>query len=327
MTPARERPNVRLPHDRAAAGDRDSRGAPGDRSQNRTSRGRPNGPSWRASNDAGSGSRPIHAPQPEDTWTRPANRSRRASRGSPSCRTRRSRSSRPGSDVLGLDGLDGPSRQALTGHLRLLAAWTGAINLTAIREPVAAVRVLLLDSLTAVPLLRAARIDAFVDLGSGGGFPGLPVAIALPARRVLLVDSVAKKARFLATASDALGMSGRVEAFAGRAESLAADRRHRERWPAVTARAVGALAELAELGLPLLAPGGLLVAWKRGEIEAELSAGWAAVAILGGGELRTAPVDERLGLPGHRLVVIEKVRPTPAGYPRDPAIRRRRPLG
>lgn len=229
--------------------------------------------------------------------------------------------------VLGLGGLDEASRRALTGHLRLLAAWTGAINLTAVRDPVAAVRVLLLDSLTAVTLLRADGVDAFVDIGSGGGFPGLPIAIALPARRVVLVDSVAKKARFLATATDALGVADRVEAFAGRAEALAADRRHRERWPAVTARAVGGLAELAELGLPLLAPGGILVAWKRGDIGAEVEAGRAAVEVLGGGVPRSVPVDERLGLPGHRLVVIEKVRPTPTGYPRDPALRRRRPPG
>lgn len=232
-----------------------------------------------------------------------------------------------GLEALGLDGLDETSRWALTGHLRLLAAWTGAINLTAIREPVAAVRLLLLDSLTAVPLFRARGVDAFVDLGSGGGFPGLPIAVALAARRALLVDSVAKKARFLATASDAVGMADRVEAFAGRAEALADDRRHRERWPAVTARAVGGLAELAEIGLPLLAPGGLLVAWKRGDIGAEVAAGLAAIRLLGGGEPRLLPVDVRLGLPDHCLVVIDKIGPTPDGYPREPGARRRRPIG
>ena len=95
----------------------------------------------------------------------------------------------------------------------------------------------------------------------------------------------------------------------------------------MTARAVGDLAELAELGLPLVAPGGLLVAWKRGDLEGEL-AGRPDRTIdrLGGGDPTFEAVDERLGLPGHRLVIVEKVRPTPDGYPRDPAVRRRRPI-
>ena len=104
----------------------------------------------------------------------------------------------------------------------------------------------------------------FLDLGSGGGYPGLPLALALPAERALLVDSIAKKAAFLEVAVAAAGVAGRVEIAAARAESLAADRRHRERWPAVTVRAVASLAELVELAFPLLAPGGVLVAWKRG---------------------------------------------------------------
>ena len=160
---------------------------------------------------------------------------------------------------LGLSDLPDPSRRTLADHLRLLAAWNAAINLTAIRDPLAAVRLHLIDSLTAAAVLRDRGIDAFVDLGSGGGFPGIPLAVALPARRALLVDSVAKKARFLGVACAALGLGGRVEAFAGRAEELAADRRHRDRWPAVVARAVGPLVEVVEIGLPLVAPGGLLV--------------------------------------------------------------------
>ena len=82
--------------------------------------------------------------------------------------------------VLGLGDLPPHARSAIEGHLRLLLAWTQAINLTAIREPVEAVRRLVLDSLTATPLLRERGIDAFVDIGSGGGYPGLPLAAVLP---------------------------------------------------------------------------------------------------------------------------------------------------
>jgi 16S rRNA (guanine527-N7)-methyltransferase len=227
---------------------------------------------------------------------------------------------------LGLEDLSEPARTAVADHLRLLLAWNTAINLTAIRDPTVAVRRHILDSLTAVPILRERGVEAFVDLGSGGGFPGLPVAAVLPARRALLVDSVAKKARFLEVAAAAVGAAGRIEAFAGRAEELAADRRHRERWPAVVARAVGSLTELAELGLPLLDKDGILIAWKRRDVTPELLAAEQALEILGGDPPRVIEVDPGLGLEGHVLVVVTKTRRTPAAYPRDPAERKRRPL-
>ncbi len=228
--------------------------------------------------------------------------------------------------ILGLEDLAPDARRAIEDHLRLLLAWNVAINLTAVRDPVEAIRRHVLDSLSATHLLRARRIDAFVDLGSGGGFPGLPLAAAVPARRALLVESIGKKARFLETATTAVGLAGVAEAFGGRAEDLATDGRHRGRWPAVVARAVGDLAELAELGLPLLARGGSLVAWKRDDVGAELTAAGPALERLGGGRPTVLPVDPRLGLDGHVLVVVTKERPTPDAYPREPAVRRRRPL-
>jgi 16S rRNA (guanine527-N7)-methyltransferase len=228
--------------------------------------------------------------------------------------------------LLGLGDLPPDARLALDGHLRLLLAWTGAINLTAIRDPVEAVRRHILDSLTALPLLRERGIDALVDIGSGGGYPGLPLAAVLPTRRTLLVDSVAKKVRFLEVAVAAVELTGSVEAFTGRAEDLAADYRHRERWPAVVVRAVGDLTELAELALPLLRPDGVLIAWKRADVQAELDAAESAIAFLGGSPATIAAVDPRLGLDAHVLVLTTKIGPTPTGYPRDPAERKRRPL-
>lgn len=228
--------------------------------------------------------------------------------------------------TLGLADPAEPARTAVADHLRLLLAWNTAINLTAIRDPTGAARRHVLDSLTAIPILRDRGIDALLDLGSGGGFPGLPLAVVLPARRALLVESVAKKARFLEVAAAAVGPAGRIEAFAGRAEELAADRRHRERWPAVVARAVGDLSELAELGLPLLAPNGVLIAWKRHDVTPELVAAEQAIEILGGDPAAVVEVDPRLGLDGHVLVVVTKTGRTPAAYPRDPAERKRRSL-
>jgi 16S rRNA (guanine527-N7)-methyltransferase len=215
-------------------------------------------------------------------------------------------------------------RAAIDGHVRLLLAWNEAINLTAIRKPADVATGHVVDSLTALTVLRESDIDRFIDLGSGGGFPGLPLAISLPATSAVLADSVGKKVRFLDTVVEAVGLAGRVETHAGRAESLAAEHHHRERWPAVTARAVASLPELAELAFPLLVPGGILVAWKRGDIDAELAAAARAVNALGGGTLDTRPGTAPM-LPGHCLVVIRKDGRTSDRFPRDPAQRRRSP--
>ncbi len=217
------------------------------------------------------------------------------------------------------------ARRAVGDHIRLLLAWNAAINLSGIREPAAMAREHVLDSLAGLAVLRRSGVDEFVDLGSGGGFPGLPLALALPARRALLVESVAKKARFLEAAVGVAGLEGQVAVAATRAEAVAADPRHRGRWRGVVSRAVADLAELAELGLPLLDVGGLLVAWKRLPFDEELNRAEAAVAQLGG-RLAASEAVVVPGLEDHVLAVVEKVAPTPPQYPRDPATRRRRPL-
>ena len=225
--------------------------------------------------------------------------------------------------ALGLT-LDPASRAAIDGHARLLLAWTTAINLTAIREPRAVALAHVVDSLSAVSVLRDRGVDRFVDLGSGGGYPGIPLAVALPATRALLLEPVAKKAAFLSVAASAIGLADTVEAAAVRAEALALDGRHRGRWAAVTARAVASLAELVELAFPLLAPGGVLVAWKRGELAGELAAGQRAIAALGGGSVEVHEVAVP-GLDDHRLIVATAHGAASASFPRDPGTRKRRP--
>lgn len=221
-------------------------------------------------------------------------------------------------------GLPADVRAAIDGQARLLLAWTQAINLTAIRDPGAVATAHVIDSLTAVPLLRSRGIDRFVDIGSGGGYPGLPVAAALPAARALLLEPIRKKAGFLSTVIDAVGLGSTVEAAPVRAETLAGDGRHRGRWPAVLARAVAGLGELVELALPLLEPGGALVAWKRGDLGAEWPGAERALDALGGTALETVELAVP-GLSGHCLVVATAGSHVPAGYPREPAARRRRP--
>ncbi|TMC62742.1 MAG: 16S rRNA (guanine(527)-N(7))-methyltransferase RsmG [Chloroflexi bacterium] len=216
------------------------------------------------------------------------------------------------------------ARRAIDDHARLLLAWTGSINLTAIRDLAGIARLHVADSLTAVEPLRARGVDSVIDLGSGGGYPGLPLAVALPAARTLLVDSVGKKAAFLETVVDATGLAPRVRVAAERGEALAADPRHRERWQAVTIRAVGSVANAVELGFPLLRPGGCVVAWKRLPIDEELAAARRAVDALGGGTIEVVRTAVR-GLDDHVLAIATKRGRTATRYPRDPAERARRP--
>lgn len=216
------------------------------------------------------------------------------------------------------------AKTAIEVQARLLLVWTTAINLTAIREPAAVALAHVVDSLSGLSVLLDRGIDRFLDIGSGGGYPGLPLAAALPAQRALLLEPVRKKTAFLAAAVAAAGLDASVEAVPVRAEALAADARHRSRWPAVLARAVGGLGELVELAFPLLEPGGCLVAWKRGEFELEIQAAERAMAAMGGGRLDVL----RVAVPGlerHCLVIATAKGRVPGAYPRDPAARKRRP--
>lgn len=224
-------------------------------------------------------------------------------------------------------------------HMRLLAAWGRHVNLTAIRDPLGVVRLHVLDSLAAVRPVRerVSAPGALVDVGSGGGYPGIPLGLALAVDRLSLVDSVGRKTRFLEVVGAAVRTADleaprpAVEVLTARAEALAQTDR-RASWDVATVRAVGSLAGSAELGLPLLRAGGLLVCWKRdpvgadglvvdGSVLAEVADARAVIERLGGGapEVVAAGVP---GAPGHRLVLVPKVRPTPASYPRQPAARR-----
>ena len=241
---------------------------------------------------------------------------------------------------LGLEGTRAASEPAVRSyeaHARLLAAWNRAINLTAIRDPEAVAMRHVCDSLTAVATLEpsAERRPSLLDLGSGGGYPGLPLAAALPWRRVALVESVAKKARFLDVASRAVSAAlvdggldaPAIEVMTERAEDLAQDADQRATWDVVTVRAVGSLAHTAELALPLLRVGGRLVAWRRDtsgdDLRAELRDTGSIIHACGGGRARVVGVP-LADLADHRLVVVRKDGPTPAIYPRDPARRGRR---
>jgi 16S rRNA (guanine527-N7)-methyltransferase len=198
------------------------------------------------------------------------------------------------------------------------------INLTAITEPEDIARKHFLDSFTAFAVRRWSGRERVIDVGSGAGFPGLALRIAMPALRVTLVESVGKKARFLEETCGLLGL-GDVEIRNERAEVLGQERR--DRYDVGTARAVGTLGMSAEYLLPFLHVGADAIVWK-GRVEAELPAGRKACAAIGG-EVVSVVATDALGvgdvLPGRNLVVVRKARATPQRYPRTSAEARRRP--
>jgi 16S rRNA (guanine527-N7)-methyltransferase len=199
------------------------------------------------------------------------------------------------------------------------------LNLTRIVESQAVAALHLLDALSGAPhLSEAGRI---ADLGSGGGVPALPLALAMPGSHWTLVESTGKKADALRGFVAGLGLEG-VDVAAVRAEELGRAQPHRGRYDAVTARACAPLPVLVEYALPLLRIGGRLVAWK-GTLAArdpELRAGARASRQLGGSPPRVVAS----GLPalgGHTFVLVDKVAATPVGFPRRPGEPARRPLG
>lgn len=210
-------------------------------------------------------------------------------------------------------------------YVALLLEANARLNLTRIVDPPEIARLHLLDALAALPLLDAWRPARAIDLGTGGGVPGLVLALARPDVEWTLVDSVAKKAAAVARFAEALELTT-VQVRAERAETLGRDPAERGTYDVAVARALAPLPVLVEYALPLLGVSGRFVAWKGRIDPAELEAGRAAAALVGGGPPSVhdppwATLGER------RLVVVEKVDATPDPYPRRPGVPGRRPLG
>jgi 16S rRNA (guanine527-N7)-methyltransferase len=231
---------------------------------------------------------------------------------------------KPNKELVSLSeryGLPDHAIAQLTALLGVLAADPHAP--TTARSPAEAVDTHLADSLVALELDDVRAATRIADLGAGAGFPGLPLAVALPRAEVVLVESVARKCAFIHAAADAAALTN-VEVVADRAESWSAGIGTRD---LVTARALAPLAVLAEYAAPLLREGGVLVAWKgRRDADEEREAAAAAEQLgLAIEEIRSVhpyPAAE------HRhLHVLRKVGPTPDRFPRRPGMARKRPLG
>jgi 16S rRNA (guanine527-N7)-methyltransferase len=222
--------------------------------------------------------------------------------------------------------LGGEAMAVLARFLDLLA--TDPHAPTAVRDPAAAADVHLADSLSALPMLdevlREGLPAAVADIGSGAGLPGIPLAVARPALRVDLVESTGRKCAFLRAAVADLSLP-HVAVRCARAEELPAQGL-RDAYAAVLVRAVASLATLVEYAGPLLAPDGVLIAWKGRRDPDEERAGMRA-----GDEVGLDPVEVRHVSPyeesaARHLHLYRKVRPCPPRFPRRPGVARKKPL-
>ena len=206
-----------------------------------------------------------------------------------------------------------------------LLTWNDRINLTAIRDP-EQIRVKhFLDSLSCLSVMGEAPMDRVIDVGTGAGFPGLPIKIVHPSIELTLVESVGKKADFCRHVVKTLGLD-KVQVIQERVEAVGQMPSHRQKYDWAMARAVAAMPTLVEFLLPLVRVGGAVLAMKGESAPVETQEAEHATHLLGGRLRKLIPI----ALPGvaeeHYLVVVDKVAATPEKYPRRVGVPVKHPL-
>ena len=213
-------------------------------------------------------------------------------------------------------------------YYRELADWNQRLNLTSITGHEEVQIKHFLDSLTVTLALEPPFDESsfrLIDIGTGAGLPGIPLKIVLPTIKLVLLEATAKKADFLRHLKDRLGLAD-VEVVVGRAEEVAHQAQYREQFDLVLSRAVASLPALVELTLPFCRVRGSFIAQKKGDIEGEVYRADRAIRLLGGSLREVKRVDLEEFTDERFLVIIDKVQPTPANYPRRPGIPAKRPI-
>ena len=207
---------------------------------------------------------------------------------------------------------------SLDFYYKNLIEWNSVMNLTAITEEKDVYEKHFLDSLTITKIVSRETLDqgcTLLDMGTGAGFPGLPIAIVFPNVKVILMDSLNKRIKFLEDTVQKLGLTN-VTCIHARAEELAKNKNYREKQDICCSRAVANLATLSEYCLPFVKKGGYFVSYKTEQVQSEIEQSRKAIKVLGGDHVETV----FFTLPGtdyqRSLVKIEKVSATPSRYPR-----------
>jgi len=214
-------------------------------------------------------------------------------------------------------------------YYRELIEWNRKMNLTAITDYASVQVKHFLDSLTvtlAFPQEEMERPDFdIIDIGTGAGFPGVPLKILMPQPRLVLIEPTAKKTAFLRHIINRLELEN-IEILNSRAEEAAHLSPYREQFALVLSRAVASLPELVELTLPFCRIGGRFIAQKKGDVDEEVNGAKKAIATLGGklNQIKKIELDEFDD--ARYLVIIDKIHPTPNKYPRRPGMPKRRPI-
>ena len=211
--------------------------------------------------------------------------------------------------------LDDTQLDALEKFYRLVVEQNRVMNLTAITEPQEFAIKHIIDSLTAWDDKIFEGVETLADVGTGAGFPAIPLKIFKPHLKLCLIDSLAKRTEFLKRAVAALGLAD-VEIIHGRAEELARQKIFRERFDVVTSRAVARLNVLAEYCLPFVKVGGKFVALKGKAFREELQEAQAAIKILGGGKIFVREVKLPTLDDSRAVIYVGKLKSTPIKFPR-----------
>lgn len=217
-------------------------------------------------------------------------------------------------------------QEQLIVYYEMLVEKNKVMNLTAITEFEDVLEKHFLDSIAVGRYVDLSKDLSVIDLGTGAGFPGMPLKILFPNLKITLADSLNKRILFLEEVIDALGLEG-VTTVHGRAEDLAANRAYREQYDLCVSRAVANLSTLSEYCLPFVKLGGTFISYKSGAIEEELSAAKKAVFLLGGQIKEVIPFQLDGTDISRSFVMIGKEKKTPKAYPRKSGTPSKKPLG